>query len=162
MTHRRKLISFALLLVLGIGTLLWSFRWQDEPSPIAEAYSDGFEVIVVDNLPDGKIHDVRALLLTEGEANVAADRDATFLLPLDTRTIQDRLRSKDPQRSDFQVNVAVVGSEVGPQEIEIHYSYGNRSYSYAYRTDGKRIWPSWSSGADLGGRRRVTYVASHN
>ncbi len=131
-------------------------------APAASAYTDGFEVIVVEMSDDGTVAAVRALPLADAEAEIAGNAACTMLLPGDPGRIAERLERHEDVAGDFNVGVTVVAGADEAQEVHVIYQYSARTFTYTYRVQGTTVTPLRSSCRDLGRSNEVQYVVAED
>lgn len=120
----------------------------------ASAYSDGFEVVVLDTDEGGVIVSVQSLPL--GEAEQAIEAGATALLPIDPSLIEQQLSAGTS--GDFRTIVSVETLGEGKQHVRLSFHESKRTFVYEYVVDGTQVTPVASAYRDLAKSKSVRYV----
>ncbi|GDX97076.1 hypothetical protein LBMAG47_27410 [Planctomycetia bacterium] len=121
-------------------------------TPIATAYSDGFEVIVCEPDAAAGRAKVRSLPLEQAEAEIA--KGASGLIKGDPKQAESDLRSNQGVEV-ASVNVTSLGDN--KQRVLYSLHYGSRTFAYQYLVDGARVTPEKSEYRDLAKSRAVLY-----
>jgi hypothetical protein len=120
----------------------------------AKAYSDGFQVVVLDLDPAGSIAAARSLPLKEAEHAIVSG--ATALLPADTEPVA-RLLSAG-KAADFRVTLSATEIDARRQRVHVSFQEPKRTYDYEYEVDGTTLMPLSSSYRDLAKSSSVKYA----
>lgn len=123
-------------------------------APTASAYSDGFEVVVLDTDEGGAIVSVQSLPL--GEAEQAVTVGATALLPVDPSLIEQQLSAGTS--GDFRAIVSVETLGEGKQHVRLSFHESKRTFVYEYVVEGTNITPIASDYRNLAKSESVRYV----
>ena len=127
-------------------------------APSAQAYVDGFEVVVFDPDPAGAPANIRALPLRDAERAVLAGSKAA--LPADVAPVQQALAlaAAAGKSGDTTVTVDVKNVDGGAQRVRLTFQQSSRTYAYEYQIVGDAITPIASDYRDLANTRSVKYV----
>jgi hypothetical protein len=159
----RKLLKFGFILVatalVGVIVLakFYLLRGDEISVPAAQAYKDGFEVVVITRDMQGKALKAESIALSRALALTAPSR--TLLLSQDASTVEKLLLAGESGQSRLKT-IGLKSTGGLPQNVEVHFSYSNRSSTFAYSTDGHTVWPKWREESDLGGRLRTIYTSN--
>ena len=119
-----------------------------------EAYSDGFEVVVIPLDADASA--ARSVELEEAYELTGSGAASFWMPPGAAEDVAGALQGVGPG-GDFRVDVEV--QEAGPdrQRVTTSFHYGMRTYRYCYEVDGETVIPVWSRYADLKRATRTEY-----
>lgn len=147
----------ALILATLCLTLLGCGRSTNQnPAPIHTAYSDGFEVLVIETDNNGIILSAQSLTLTEAEAAVTDAPNLSFTIQDADRAVE-LLTANESRQGDFSTLVEVTPSEAG-QIIRTSFHSGNRTFWYEYQATSDHVTPLNSGTRDLKQNAAVQYV----
>ena len=142
--------TFACIVIAGCGR-----STNYSTAPPSTAYTDGFEVIVVETANDGSTVSAQSLTLKEAEATVADNPNFTFTIT-DTDNTAKLIEANETRQGDFSVQVRVTQNETYHQ-IHTSFHYGNRTFWYEYKTADGTLTPLSSGMNDLNQDSTVQY-----
>jgi hypothetical protein len=120
------------------------------------AYSDGFEVVIVELAEDGTPASARSVPLAEAE-QAARDERCTLLMPDDETAVAQMLEQVEDRKGDFSVHVSVERLSTDKQKIRTSFHDSMRTYSYEYEIAGGTVTPMQSGYRDLRRSSAVRY-----
>lgn len=123
--------------------------------PASDAYTDGFEVVVIETAEDGTTLSARSLTLKEAEA-AAADNPNTVFAITDAEHTAKLIETNESRQGDFSVRIEVTPNETG-QQIHTSFHYGNRTFWYEYQIIDNTVTPLRSGTNDLNHNSMVHY-----
>ena len=149
---KTKCLPLAIICLVAFGC---ARATNHKTVPASEAYTDGFEVVVVETTSDGTAVSARSLALKEAEAAVADDPNTVFTIS-DVANTAGLIESNENRQGEFTVRIEVTPSETG-QQIHSSFHYGNRTFWYEYQTIDNTVTPLRSGTNDLNQNSMVHY-----
>ena len=92
------------------------------------AYTDGFEVVVLELAADGSLSSVRSIKLAEAEALIERDQRYSLLIPGDGSEVANALEANGARSGDFGIEVGVENLSASEQDIRVSFRYGSSRY----------------------------------
>jgi hypothetical protein len=151
MSTKKLTLAIILLIIHGCDR-----STNPTTAPVQSAYTDGFEVIVIETADDGTISSARSLPLKEAESLVSNNPQFGFAIT-DTNRIEQLLTADNSQQGDFSINITTTNTDAS-QVIRTSFHYSSKTYWYEYKITGDNVSPLSSGYTDLQRNASVQYI----
>lgn len=137
------------IIILAIGCS----QTASKTVPLKEAYTDGFEVIVIDNLS------INTFALKEAEKIIKSSSSASYLLPKNKiESIEKQIKQHNKPDSNYPfIKIEITEIESEKQIITLSFHQSNSTYYYCYEATPSKVLPLWSSFKNLKKNEKVIY-----
>jgi hypothetical protein len=129
---------------------------NNSTTPLATAYTDGFEVIVTEFSDDATILSAKSLPLKAAESIVSGNSRCSYAIH-DTEQIVEFLKANESRQGDFTIHIDLI-EQGSDQKVRTTFQYGSKSFWYEYSVADRNVTPLSSGFRDLNQDSVVQYV----